>query len=221
MYLAGKGIQVSTTDSLSRQTRLATNDQGLTNYELVALLSRYGIRSYVDKALLLEKTISEIDHERPVIALIHYGSISKRQNLSDKSGHFVLVVGYEPNEYIIVKDPDFWGSNLNKGDNFHIPIQEYKAGLALSPAPFTGICFRDNLSIGDAHTVGVVNLRESPAGKRIGQMNPFENCTVLDNDRILEPLGLIWYQWVKIQTSDGIIAWCAENLLIEGKYEKL
>lgn len=57
-----------------------------------------------------------LDNGTPVIALLHNGDLTSRQDTKDTSGHFVVVVGYRDDGYF-VNDPDFWGDLRADGDH--------------------------------------------------------------------------------------------------------
>ena len=133
MLLAKAGINLSI-DALSAQTTLRNIDNGLACWQVAALLRRNGLQA-VSKQLQLSDIISELNAARTPIALINYGCIPGRQNVSDRAGHFVVVVGYSP-ESIYIHDPDFWGARRSEGRNFEVSRADFDAALRSSPAPF-------------------------------------------------------------------------------------
>ena len=48
----------------------------------------------------------EIDNSRPLIALVHYGSLAMKFDQKYQKGHWVCIVGYNANE-IVYHDP-YW-----------------------------------------------------------------------------------------------------------------
>jgi len=122
------GLPVLTVDSLSAQTTLATNDNGLWPSQLVPLAATNGLTLVLKSGVTVDSIKAEINAGRPVIALINYSYIVGREDKGFFGNHFVVVTGYD-SQSIYVNDPDFWGANETQGHNFAIPLQQFSDAL--------------------------------------------------------------------------------------------
>jgi hypothetical protein len=225
---AGKGrIGV---DSLSRQTTLATDDSGLTPLQVANLLAKYGLTANVQtRNVDVPAVASEINASRPVIALIHYGAITERQNQNDPYGHFVVVVGADDSS-IYLNDPDFWGNKRQYGAGLKVSIAEFTNALKQSPIPNTAIFIGDtatptttatplphSVPPGPAHVnTDLINLRNGPAGGAVTTLKQFTDVIIQMDAPVSATLGGTPYVWVKVQTSDGSYGWVVEQYLTTG-----
>jgi hypothetical protein len=128
-------------DTLSAQTSLKDVDNGLFTRELIPLAAKYNVTLNLSNALDLNAIIEEVRNDRPVLMLVHYGSLLGRQSQNVTAGHFLLVVGYDSNN-IYVNDPDWWNQAPYKrenGKNWKIPITQFRNAINLSPAPKQGL----------------------------------------------------------------------------------
>jgi LysM repeat protein/uncharacterized protein YvpB len=96
--------------------------------QLVRAAEKYGLKLIETRKLNLPAIQAEIDAGRPVISLIHYGTLSKRQNQRFRGGHFVVVVGYNERD-VILNDPDWWGERRNEGKLFRVPRSEFETAI--------------------------------------------------------------------------------------------
>jgi hypothetical protein len=71
---------------------------------------------------------SFLDVGRPVIALLHYGALSDRQDQNFKGGHFLVARGYDDSA-IITNDPDYYGARINDGEAKRYPIWEFEKAM--------------------------------------------------------------------------------------------
>jgi GH25 family lysozyme M1 (1,4-beta-N-acetylmuramidase) len=129
-----------TTNQLSAETTLATNDVGLSSAALVALAARHGLALRVIGGVNQSYIQSQIDHGYPMICLIAYGPIRGRENQRDTGGHFVVPTGYDA-QNVYINDPDWWAQgNITPemGHNFKVPWDQFNAALAQSPVPNQG-----------------------------------------------------------------------------------
>ena len=117
---------------LSSQTGLASNDSGLTCYQLSNMINHMGGKSAV-KMYNIQTLRDQLDKGLPTIVLITYGYIPGRQS-SYTGGHFVVVVGYDDN-YFYVNDPDYYGIRRNEGKSFKVPSASLRYAIERSPVP--------------------------------------------------------------------------------------
>lgn len=122
MILDWRG-QHFTTNALSDETSLARNDNGLFSWELAALLKAHGVASQPTA-----NVSAALDKGQPCICLIHYQYISERQNQADLGDHFVVAVGQDAGNMIVL-DPDFWGVRRDEGNGLAIPWPEWSRAL--------------------------------------------------------------------------------------------
>jgi hypothetical protein len=116
-----------TIDELSRAMGLR-GGQFSFPIQLVQVGRRYHLPLIETLNATLPRIQQEIDAGRPVISLIHYGSISKRQNQEFTRGHFVVVIGYTASE-VILNDPDWWGVRRNEGASLRVPRAEFEQAI--------------------------------------------------------------------------------------------
>jgi ABC-type bacteriocin/lantibiotic exporter with double-glycine peptidase domain len=91
--------------------------------QLIFAASKYGLKLKHHRPVALPEIVLEIDADRPVLALIHYGSLSRRQSTFN-GGHFVVVTGYDDSG-LLVHDPDWWGSRRVEGEYLPVPYLEF------------------------------------------------------------------------------------------------
>lgn len=125
-------------DQLARDTSLVTNDNGLTTQQLEVLSRKYGLIKSVNNNLSIGLIKTQIDNGNPVVMLINYTFITKRQNKSDFGQHFVVVTGYDNNN-IIINDPDFWYPNEEVGHNMVIPNNEFQDAIYYASPRYQGL----------------------------------------------------------------------------------
>lgn len=94
-----------TVDNLAKHTRLVTRDKGLTPADLIQLLKLLQVESHARHTLSLDALKGQIDSGKPVILLVNYKYFQ-----SKAFGHYVTLVGYEGDEFI-VHDPYLRGPN--------------------------------------------------------------------------------------------------------------
>lgn len=113
---------------------LSTNDvfyasgagQGYVTFaQMTKAIADYGFKYDILNGQSIAKLKSLIDQGLPPIALIHYGALSSRQDKGFTGAHFVVVRGYDDNNYY-VNDPDFWGNYRADGDNHIYTKKEFE-----------------------------------------------------------------------------------------------
>lgn len=98
--------------------------------QLVRVAGRYGLKLVESRDATLKRVLAEVGAGRPVISLVRYGSISNRQNLGFRGGHFIVVVGYD-DQYIYANDSDWWGDLRAQGAGLPIPRGEFERAIGV------------------------------------------------------------------------------------------
>ncbi len=116
-----------TVDEVSRVTGMGPSRFSFPS-QLVRAAARFGLRLVETREMTMERVIAELDAGRPLIALVRYGSISYRQKLSFRGGHFVVVIGYD-SQHIYVNDPYWWGDRRAEGAGLAVPRREFERAI--------------------------------------------------------------------------------------------
>jgi uncharacterized protein YvpB len=117
-----------TVNQLAQETSLTNSDDGLMPAQLVNLATRHGLPTIV-KIASLDDICNEINANRPVIALIKYSFILGRLDVNDLTGHYVLVIGHDP-EHFVLDDPDWWQPFTERGHDFFVPVTQLDQAMA-------------------------------------------------------------------------------------------
>lgn len=116
----------TTTNQVFGKTGAAI-DALITAQQMMTAVAAYGYKS----AFLTGQTVAQLkaylDQGLPVIALVHYGAFSSRQDQGFRGGHFFLVVGYRDDGYFI-NDPDFYAPLRNDGDHHFYTKADFESG---------------------------------------------------------------------------------------------
>lgn len=120
MVLQWLGVTVKI-DDLAKDCGMSSTKRYTTGFNLVSAASKYGVS--LDHRFDATPTAieNELSNGRPVIALLHYGTL--KPYVQDKvytSGHWLVVVGSD-DDTVIVNDPNFKGAERERGFNLHIP----------------------------------------------------------------------------------------------------
>lgn len=116
----------TTINEVFKKTK-AAKDVLITIAQMTTAISSYG---YVSKFLTnqtIESLKSYLDRGIPVMALVHYGDFTSRQDKGFSGGHFFLVVGYRDDGFF-VNDPDFYSPLRNDGDHHFYTKQDFING---------------------------------------------------------------------------------------------
>lgn len=105
-----------TIDDVSKATDLPQGYKYTTASNLIhaaaafglTLVHQFGAAADSIGPLTLDKIKNEIDAGRPVIVLVHYGSLPLRFDQVFKGGHFVLAVGYAVDSGDILYHDPYW-----------------------------------------------------------------------------------------------------------------
>jgi len=120
----------TTTDAVHTKTGA---DGGLvTISQLQTAISSYGCKSTVYVGTTPDQLKTLLDSGQPVMALVHAGSLTSRQDQGFTGGHFVVVVGYREDGYF-VNDPDFWDKFRGDGDHHFYTTQDFEKALFTTP----------------------------------------------------------------------------------------
>ncbi|MEP7284388.1 MAG: peptidase C39 family protein [Chloroflexota bacterium] len=140
--IKGLPAQMITVDQFAAETSLSRVDDGLATIELVQLAAKHSVSLRLSNSATLPNILSEVSAGRPVLMLISYAPLTGRQNQADRSGHFVIVNGYDAN-FVYINDPDWWNTGKitsEQGHNWQVPISQFSAAIKQAPAPYQG-CF--------------------------------------------------------------------------------
>jgi len=128
-------------NDISAKSTLTNKDDGLLTRELIPLAAAYNVTLTLTSTLDVSAIIDEVRANRPPLCLVSYGPLLGRQNQADRSGHFVIVTGFD-SDNVYVNDPDWWnqgGYNRLMGKNWKIPMTQFRNAIALSPVPKQGL----------------------------------------------------------------------------------
>lgn len=123
-----------TVDDVSKATGLPAGFKYTTATNLIkaatsfglSLVHQFGEASDPIGPLSLALIRSEIDRGYPVIALVNYPSLPIRSDMSFKGGHFIVIIGYDPDGGDLFYNDPYWRDNTGAGIRI--------TGLALSSA---------------------------------------------------------------------------------------
>jgi hypothetical protein len=147
----GLPLSEATVDEFSRRILGGPKDFS-TIYDLYNLGYEYGLPLALtngkNKVLTPDMIRQQIDAGRPVIALILYAYLTKRQRTVFGGGHFVVVVGYDDDGYIL-NDPGWKWIEIGPppGMRWHVPAEEFERALNPGPnkyfsIPYQGLFYR-------------------------------------------------------------------------------
>lgn len=68
---------------------------------------------------------AQIAKELPIIVLVHYGSFVMRLDRGYTGGHWMVVVGFDDLDRIILHDPDWWGVYRSQGEAIAVTKEHF------------------------------------------------------------------------------------------------
>ena len=95
--------------------------------QMSTAISAYGYTAKYLTNQSFDQLKAYLDRQVPVIALVHYGDFTSRQDKGFAGGHFFLVVGYR-DDGVFVNDPDFWGTYRQDGDHHFYTMTDFMNG---------------------------------------------------------------------------------------------
>jgi len=113
MVLAYYGVSALINDIFDRAG--AKINSMISIAQLQKAISSYGYESYFEIGKTWDDCRKLLNQNIPPILLIHYGSLSSRQDKNYYGGHFIVLTG-EDNNCWLVNDPDFWGNYRDDGE---------------------------------------------------------------------------------------------------------
>lgn len=116
--------------------------------QLMYVAGKYGLKLVYKRPVHLSAIFAEVDSGRPVLAFLHYGSITKRQSTFN-GGRFVVVVGYDA-DHIYLHDPDWRGDSRGGGEYMQISTAEFELAYGETGSHKTGSLPYQSLFIKDA-----------------------------------------------------------------------
>jgi len=119
MILNSYGLSVTTDEVFGRT---GAGSGVISIQQLQQAISSYGFSSKYIKGSSPTELKRLIDNGIPVIALVHYGDLSSRQDKNYTDGHFLVVSGYHRDGYY-TKDPDFWGTFRKDGEHNYLKAE--------------------------------------------------------------------------------------------------
>lgn len=120
-----------TIDQVFKDTGHKSNEF-LSRSELIGAANKYNVSMKKFGSGAFAKLKSALDANLPMIALINYAAWSQRdigvptQSTFDKT-HFVVIVGYDDNDNIIINDPLWWGSRRDEGSRKTMTYDQFNA----------------------------------------------------------------------------------------------
>lgn len=98
---------------------------GYVNFpQMYRAISAYGYSYSYAAGVTKHQLIELINKNTPIIALVHYGNIPKRQDTGFYGPHFLNVVGYDENG-VYLNDPNYWDSRKDEGKNKFVSWNEF------------------------------------------------------------------------------------------------
>ena len=113
MVLEHYGVRVDI-NQLSREAGMVAGRPYTLPVELMRAAMLHGVTLARRLPCVISDLAIELDAGRPVIVLLHYGSIINRQDANYTKGHWVVVVGLDK-DAVYIHDPNWRGSVRDNG----------------------------------------------------------------------------------------------------------
>lgn len=113
MVLEHYGVRVDI-NQLSREAGMTAGRPFTLPVELIRAAMLHGVTLVRRLPCIVADLAIELDAGRPVIVLIHYGSIDNRQDKNYTKGHWVVVVGVD-SDTVYIHDPNWRGAARDNG----------------------------------------------------------------------------------------------------------
>lgn len=129
MVLQWRGVDYPI-DILAVECGMNAGKRYTTGGDLVASAAKHGIGLKHRFDASLDMIEAEIKAGRPVISLLHYGTL--RAYVQDKvyaAGHWLVIIGVTKRE-VIVNDPNFRGAERERGHALRIPRDIFQQAMA-------------------------------------------------------------------------------------------
>jgi hypothetical protein len=135
-----------TVDHVSEATGNPEGFRFTNNMTLIRTARKWDVSMYWARHLTIERLFDELDAGRPVIALVHYPSLSMRYDSKYPFSHFIVLVGYD-DKHLYYHDP-YWPENYRSGDDWYkIQISHSQFNIAWSNVTENGNSARQCLRL--------------------------------------------------------------------------
>ena len=113
MVLEHYGVRIDI-NQLSREAGMTVSRPYTLPVELIRAAMLHGVTLERRLPCVVSDLAIELDAGRPVIVLLHYGSINNRQDTNYTKGHWVVVVGVDET-VVYIHDPNWRGDRRDNG----------------------------------------------------------------------------------------------------------
>ena len=96
--------KVVTVDEVSKATGLQVGYKYTTPAHLIIAAGLHGLKLIREYVISRQTVVKHIDAGRPLITLVHYGSLPHKSTSTFTAGHWIVIVGYGDN-CILYNDP--------------------------------------------------------------------------------------------------------------------
>lgn len=127
MMLDWHGTHVAI-DDVSCECGMSAQKRVTTAADLIGAAGGHGLTLSRRNGMEADDFLAETRSGRPVICLVHYGSIPDRQDRNYTTGHWMVVIGVDA-EAVIVHDPNWWGGRRDEGLARRIPKWIFEQAL--------------------------------------------------------------------------------------------
>lgn len=117
-----------TIDDIFKKTGAAVNSL-ISIPQMITAINAYGYKARYITGQSIDQLKSYVSRGIPLIALVHYGLLTSRQDKGFSGGHFFDVVGYRDDGYF-VNDPDFYSPLRDQGDHHFYTKSDFENAWA-------------------------------------------------------------------------------------------